>query len=169
MGPSLKLPPGQTVLDVADASRFAFEQFLDLDPHDKVALTRWLLGPYHRAVADLPKRTCTIGHGEIDVLELSMIVENAQVLLEQALDAAAKPGAEPLLSMLPPTGIDVTPVLDVNGAHGFAPMDVTHTKLAARVLSLLVADYLTRPEDYFGAPHIASTRRRSPFRMRAVS
>ena len=168
MSASLKLSVGRTVLDVADASRFAFEQFLDLDPHDKLTLTSWLVGPYRRAMADVPRRTRTLGHGEVEPYELSTIVSDAQTLLAQAIDAAGKPGAEPLLAMLPATGIEVIPVVDSYGAHGFAPMDVGHTKLGARVLSLLVADYLTRPEDYFAAPEIESTRRRSSFRMRAV-
>ena len=168
MSPSLKLPVGRTVLDVADASRFAFEQFLDLDPHDKLGLTRWLIGPYRRAMADVPKRTRTLAHGEVEPFELSTIVSDAQTVLAQAIDAAGKPGAEPLLAMLPATGIEVVPVLDNYGGRGFAPMDIGHTKLGARVLSLLVADYLTRPEDYFATPEIASTRRRSSFRMRAV-
>ena len=46
----------------------------------------------------------------------------------------------------------MTAVHDVYGGHGFVPMDFARTKLTERVMSLVVADYLTRPDDF--AEHI---------------
>lgn len=161
MRPSIKLPAGRTVLDVADASRVALEQFLALDPLDKLALSQWLIGPYRRATSDAPKRVHRAGSGEFQqVAQLASIVSNAQVILDQAIAAASTPGAEGLLALLPPT-VDVVPVHDAYGARGFAPMDVTHAKLAVRLLSLLLADYLTRPDDYVAKTAPGNARRPS--------
>ncbi len=149
------------MLDVADASRAAIEQFLALDPLDKLALSQWLVGPYRTAVSDAPKRVHVTSSGEFHRVEqLASIVSNAQVILDQAIAAASTPGAEGLLVLLPPT-VDVVPVHDAYGARGFAPMDVAHAKLATRLLALLLADYLTRPDDYIAKSTPGSPRRPS--------
>jgi hypothetical protein len=65
--------------------------------------------------------------------------------------AAARPGAEGLVAVLPSV-VDVVPTRDVYGAHGFAPLNQMHTRLATRVFTLLIADYLTRPDAYLADP-----------------
>ena len=163
MRPSLKLPEGKTVLDVADASREAIETFLALDPHDKVALSGWLIGPYRRAVAYAPKRLHASGAGgSVTQLALAGVVASAQQHLKKALEGASTPGAEGLLELVPSTA-DIVPVHDAFGGRGFAPQDVAHQKLASRVLVLLLADYLTRPDEY-----VSGKRRRPSVRMLAL-
>ena len=158
MRPSLELPHGKTVLDVADASRVAIEQFLALEPNDKAALSQWLIGPYRRAVAFAPKRLFSpTGGGTVTQLVLTSVVSDAQALLTRAIEGASKPGAEQLLELVPRV-VDVIPVHDAHDGHGFAPQDVAHAKLASRVLVLLLADYLTRPDEYVGQKRRPSTR-----------
>lgn len=141
MRPSHRLPPGKTVLDVADASRDALEQFLALDPYDKLALSQWLIGSYRRAVSFAPKSFHAPNpHG-------SSVVEHAQQLLDAAIARASEPGAEALLALFPEI-VDVVPVHDAFGGRGFAPQDAANATLATRVLTLLLADYLTRADDY---------------------
>ena len=49
---------------------------------------------------------------------------------------------------------------DIYGASGFIPIDARRGRLADRVLALLLADYLTRPDDFLARPPAASTRPR---------
>jgi len=158
MRPSLELPRGRTVLDVADAARVALDAFLAIDPNDKAALSQWLIGPYRRAVAFAPKRIFSSGGGgSVTQLALTSVVADAQALLRRALEGASQPGAEALLELVPRV-VDVIPVHDTHGGHGFAPQDVAHAKLASRVLVLLLADYLTRPDEYLGQKRRPSTK-----------
>jgi hypothetical protein len=163
MRPSLELPHGKTVLDVAEASRAAIDHFVALDCHDKAALSQWLIGPYRRAVAFAPKRLFSpTGGGSVTQLVLSSVVADAQALLARALDGASKPGAEALLELVPRV-VDVIPVHDAHGGHGFAPQDIAHAKLGSRVLVLLLADYLTRPDTY-----VSGDKRHPSVRMLAL-
>ena len=168
MRPSLELPRGRTVLDVADASRVAIDAFLAIDPNDKGALSQWLIGPYRRAVAFAPKRLFSRGGGgSVTQLALASVVSDAQALLERAIEGASQPGAEALLELVPRV-VDVIPVHDAHGGHGFAPQDVAHAKLASRVLVLLLADYLTRPDEYVGDTPNPPIKRRPSTRMLAL-
>ena len=161
MRPSLKLPQGKTVLDVADAARDALEDFLALDPNDKLALSQWLIGPYRRAVGFAPKRFHTpSSHTHVEQLALSTVVSNAQAVLDQAIDGASEPGAERLLQLIPES-VDVVPVHDAFGGRGYAPQDLAHAKLSTRLLTLLLADYLTRPDDYVAKRGPGKARRPS--------
>jgi hypothetical protein len=45
---------------------------------------------------------------------------------------------------------DVVPLVDRVGRVGFAPVDREKTRLSDRILSLLCADFLARPDDYEG-------------------
>jgi len=148
MRPSLKLAPGTVVLDVADACRDALEEFLALDPNDKHALSRWLVGTYRKATSFGPRRLeVGVASHAVSPLSIAEIVKHAQDEITAAIDAAAEPGAERLLARIPDV-VDVIPVHDAYGGRGFAPQDVPHARLATRVLALLLADYLTRPDDY---------------------
>jgi len=163
MRPSLPLPRGKTVTEVADASRAAIDQFLMIDPNDKAALSQWLIGPYRRAVAFAPKRLpAHVGGGSVTQLALASVVSEAQALLRRALDGASKPGAEGLLELVPRV-VDVIPVHDAHGGHGFAAQDVAHAKLGSRVLVLLLSDYLTRPDAY-----VSGEKRHPSARMLAL-
>ncbi len=161
MRPSLRLPPGKTVLDVADASRDALEEFLALDANDKLALSQWLIGSYRRATSFAPKAFHTPApHAKVEQLTLSSVVLHAQQVLDTAITRASEPGAEGLLALMPEV-IDVVPVHDAFGGRGFAPQDVSNSKLATRVLTLLLADYLTRADDYVAKRGPGKARRPS--------
>lgn len=168
MRPSLELPRGRTVIDVADASRVALDTFLAMDPNDKAALSQWLIGPYRRAVAFAPKRVFSRnGGGSVTQLALTSVVSDAQALSRRAIEGASQPGAEALLELVPRV-VDVIPVHDAHGGHGFAPQDAAHAKLASRVLVLLLADYLTRPDEYLGDTPKPPIERRPSTRMLAL-
>lgn len=151
MRPSIRLPEGTVVTDVADGAREAIESFLALEPGDKLALSRWLIGPYRRATRFAPRRlnptSPSSAHGPATPLSVREIVAHVQEELGAAIDAASEPGAERLLARLPES-IDVVPVHDAFGGRGFAPMDVAHVRLLERVTALLMADYLTRPDEF---------------------
>jgi hypothetical protein len=172
MRPSLELPRSTTVEDVANAARAALGEFLDLDPHDKFALSKWLVGPYRRATSYGPRRITPAPHEHATVshASVSSVVEHAQDLTRAAVAAAERPGADGLLALMPAV-VDVIPVHDVYGGHGFAPVDAAHAHLDARALALLLADYLSRPDEYVEVPPPASSgpRRFSSSKIRALS
>ena len=57
----------------------------------------------------------------------------------------------------------VRPAHDVYGNHGFVPLDQARMRLPDRVLALLVADYLTRPDDFQSdLPRISGTHSTNP-------
>jgi len=148
MRSSLKLPAGTVVLDVAEASRKALEDFLAIDPTDKNALSRWLIGSYRNATRFAPRRFQSgITTPPVSPISLTEIVRHAQEETLDAIDAASEPGAERLLARIPDM-VDVIPVHDAYGGRGFAAQDASHARLATRVLAVLLADYLTRPDDY---------------------
>ena len=60
--------------------------------------------------------------------------------------AALSPGAEGLARSLPEV-LKLAEVIDSQGATGFAAVDVPCC-LADRALALIVAEYLTRPEEF---------------------
>lgn len=148
MRPPHHLPPDVSVREIADAAREALDAFLALSAVDAHGLLDWFKGPYRRAVtlAHVPMGGWVPGeHGT--TLPVALVVRDAQQTVIEAMRAAAVPGAEGLVSMLPST-VDVVPVQDADGLQGFAPLDRAHAHLATRVLSLLLADYLTRPDEY---------------------
>jgi len=64
--------------------------------------------------------------------------------------AAGRRGIDELVALLPPI-VHVEPAHDTLGNRGFVPIDGPNMLLVDRVLALLVADYLTRPNDYLPA------------------
>jgi hypothetical protein len=140
------------VHDVADASRAALDEFLALDPQDVHALSRWFAGPYRRGVSFAGRRRGSTGpRGAVPYTPIPELVSSAKATVRAVMAAAARPGAEGLVAVLPSV-VDVVPTRDVFGAHGFAPLNLSHTRLATRVLTLLIADYLTRPDGYLADP-----------------
>jgi hypothetical protein len=163
MRPALQLPDGVRVADVANASRLALDEFLALDPQDTRLLSSWFAGPYHRAVSFAGRRAASSDARTASHSPIPELVANAQATIGEAILAASKPGAEGLVAMLPSI-IDVIPIRDVFGVHGFAPVNQAHARLAIRVLTLLVADYLTRPDDYLAYGSRRPTLRSIPGR-----
>jgi len=78
---------------------------------------------------------------------------------------SAQRGVDALVTLLPPITF-VIPVHDAFGNHGFVPVDESRERLSERVLCLLVADYLTRTEDFLEATESLVP---SPRRARAGS
>jgi hypothetical protein len=62
-----------------------------------------------------------------------------------------------------PSVVDIVPTRDVLGAHGYAPLNQAHARLATRVFTILIADYLTRPDAYLGDAARSVTPRRQVF------
>ena len=141
----IRLADGISVNDVADASREALRAFMVLPSH-KRALAEWLVGPYERAISfvhgSAPRSRDTGAPTSLDEL-----VVRTKGELSRAIYASTSPGAEDLIRDLPAI-VQVRPVVDEWGCHGFAPFTVPNTRLVDRGLSLLMADYLTRADDF---------------------
>ena len=153
--PTLHLPASVTVTDVADAARLALTQFLVMDA-EKRALSAWLVGPYGRATAFAPHRSHSVrppasvrARSSFPPPELAIeeLVEHAKSEARATLTAAVQGGPEALVQRMPSV-VQVIRVDDAFGGHGFAPIDAPKLKLSDRLLSLLVADFLTRPDDF---------------------
>lgn len=155
MRPSIQLPIGVRVGEVAAASRQALDDFLALHPQDSQALGDWFSGAYRRAVDFTGRQASPTSTGARLVSRDSAklpgedLVAHVQAAVRVAKDTAANGSAE-LVALLPPL-VAVVPVHDAEGGHGFAPLNEGHARLATRVLTLLLAHYLTCPGDYFRA------------------
>lgn len=137
-----------TVHEVASHCRGALDEFLALDPQDVRGLSRWFTGSYRRAVGAAGSRRPlpeALAHGGPPSIQQT--TSSAQATLRAAMKAAAEPGARGLVAMLPPV-LELIAVRDVFGGRGYAPLNPWCTRLETRVLSLLMAEYLTSPGDY---------------------
>jgi hypothetical protein len=153
--PTLHLPRSVTLTDVADACRTAVSRFLAL-PLEKRPLSEWLVGPYAQATSFVPRRRPTSipppsSRGPVSPSErIEDIVAHAQAEAHATIGAAATGGPEALVARLPSL-VHVLRVEDAFGARGFAPIDAPRMKLNERILSLILADFLTRPDDFVRA------------------
>ena len=149
--PSLLLPGHVTVDAVADASRAALRAFMVLDAN-KRALSEWLVGPYRAATSFGPGRLKTHSSAppaqarHTTPMNIQDLVTMSKDVVRAAVEASRR-GVDDLVELLPPV-VQVIPVHDHLGFHGFVPVDEARTRLCDRALSLLVADYLTRPDDF---------------------
>lgn len=122
--------------------------FLALDAHDVRGLAAWFQGPYQAAVSVAGRCTrSTVPPERATQTPVSETVATAQAMLRSAILAASEPGASHLVAMLPCV-VDVVSVRDGSGARGYAPRNQVCAPLRTRVLTLLIADYLTRPDEY---------------------
>jgi hypothetical protein len=143
MLPTLTLPDGVTVRDVAERVRDALAEFDTLDP-TKYALAHWLTGAYRNALVVGGRDHWPFTLNMTSDVELA--VPHAQrVVSETRLAARQQDGR--FIQRLPPR-VHVVRVRGEDGAHGFAPIDVRGAPIVARALSLFLADYLMRPEGY---------------------
>jgi hypothetical protein len=165
-GLSVALPGPVAVHDAADASRRAVHAFLAMGP-DKVALSAWLVGPYREATSFGPRRfhrahLVPTGVHYTTATNIRDLVTMARTVVVAAL-AAARRGIDDLVELLPPV-VQVAPAHDMYGNHGFVPVDEARMHLVDRVLALLVADYLTRPDHFQpGRPAISGTHSTDPW------
>lgn len=156
--PTLHLARSVSVIDVADVSRRAVTQFLAM-PADKRALSEWLVGIYAQATSFAPRRPHTRpsgappssrpgAPGSVSPPErIEDLVATVKSEAHATIAAALEGGPDALVRRLP-TVVHILRVEDAFGGRGFAPVDAPRIKLNDRVLSLLVADFLTRPDDF---------------------
>lgn len=146
------LAPGARVLDVADASRRAAQLFMvGALSWGRLELAQWLVGPYASAVAST--RPLANGSGERRALGQAWPLDEftVQHLLASSRDEVTvrlralttMPAAREQIA----AGI-VAGIVDSTSAIGYGPIDRRPMRLVDRVVSLFVADRLTRPADY---------------------
>lgn len=171
--PMLHLERSVTVTDVADAARSALADFMGMPP-EKRDLSEWLVGSYARATRFVPRRPHSLPPpGSRPPPSQSEQIEDLVVAAKRdgqsIITAAVDGGAEALVQRLPSV-VPIMRVEDAFGGHGFAPLDGPRLRLADRVLSLIVADFLTRPDDFARAMGSAPRPRitRSGFSARVV-
>ena len=143
MIPTMPLPRGVRAIDVSDRVCDALDEFDTLEPN-KYALAHWLSHAY--------RNTLVVGACDQRLFTLrvtstvEVVIAEARRALAEARSAACRlDGA--FIDKLP-SHVHVVRVRDAWGETGFAPLDRHGSTLTARVLSLLVADYLMRPEAY---------------------
>lgn len=153
MAGEIPLHHGVSLNDVADATRDAIVGFLELAP-TKADLTQWLRGPYRRATSFVPHvmRSLATVEQPLAAHELADVIHHAQCAARQAIAATLSPSAEGLARTLPPV-LKLAEIADHHGNAGFAAVDVPCC-LADRVLALIVAEYLTRPEEFVEAAEV---------------
>jgi hypothetical protein len=148
MTAAVALNVGVSVMDVADASREAVERFLQLAP-TKAELGAWLRGIYRRATSFIPQpvRSLAVREHSLDDGDVADVVHHAQCAARQAIAAAISPGAEGIARSLPDV-LHLAAITDMYGGCGFTAVDTNAACLADRVLALIVAEYLTRPDEF---------------------
>lgn len=143
MVPTMQLQRGTRAIDVSDRICDALSEFDTLEPN-RYALAHWLAHAYRSTLVvgarDQWPFTLRVT-SSVDVV----IAEARRALAEVRKAARTLDGA--FVEKLPPR-VHVVRIRDEWGQTGFAPIDVRGASLTARVLSLLLADYLTRPEAY---------------------
>jgi signal transduction histidine kinase len=150
--PSVALRRPFVLQEAADASRDALRAFLAMDPGE-LSLSDWLAGPYRNATCFGSRRVRSQASyappGIPPQASVEDLVTMAKTVVVAAL-AAGRRGIDELVALLPPI-VHVEPAHDTLGNRGFVPIDGPNMLLVDRVLALLVADYLTRPNDYLPA------------------
>ena len=143
MVPTMPLPRGMRVIDVSDRIRDALAEF-DLLETNRYALAHWLSHAYRNTLVVGPRDQSPFTLHVTSSVEV-VIAEARRALAESRAAARRLDGA--FIERLP-ARVHVVRIRDDWGETGFGPIDVRGATLTARVLSLLLADYLMRPEAY---------------------
>ncbi len=112
---------------------------------EKAQLAMWLLGPYSAVAQNVealpPSSRPQMRH--IDANTIANVIDNARAEVEFKLERLHDPltSSDVALTMIE-AGF-VAPIVDANGAGGWAPTTTAH-RLADRVLSLFVAAFLSQ-------------------------
>jgi hypothetical protein len=151
------------IAQALDACRQAVCALLVLPPEpDQV--TQWLAGPYHEATRfagkarSIVRRTVPPPEAAAEAAD----VVDAQRRTARLIEAAGR-GGDALVRLLPAVVL-IRPAHDGFGGRGVVPFDAPRATLVDRALSLALADYLTRPEDFLAQDYptsAASLRRLS--------
>jgi hypothetical protein len=129
------------VFHVGDRICDALDEFERLEPN-RYALADWLAHAYRHTLVGACASPVTLRvSSSVEVV----IAEARRALAEARVAARRSDGA--FIGKLPHR-VHLVRVRDEQGQSGFAPIDVHGASLTARVLSLLVADYLMHPEAY---------------------
>lgn len=134
--------------EVAAAARSSYLGFLaEVAPSGtKRALAEWLRGSYAYAV--LPRTSGARTPGTIDPSSLTELVDEAKSRVARGLRALAQPEVGMHLSMQAHIEGWVLPFQDLYGQPGFLPVDRARMRLGDRVMSLVAADYMMRPDSF---------------------
>jgi hypothetical protein len=149
----LALPARARVATFADGCRAAAFDFVNrvAPSRDKASLAEWLRGPYRSHVVMLARsRTRRMGPASVVPGALDRLLGRTRLEVGVGLLRArdAEDGVSFAFSAL--AGGLVYRCQDAQGAQGWVPVANPRMRLAERVLSLVAADYLLRPEDYAG-------------------
>jgi hypothetical protein len=138
--PSVPLPAAVGIAQALDASRVALCALLVLRP-EPLDLKDWLAGPYYQA-ARFAGKLSSIGGCQGDPSD----IVDAQKRTARIIEVAGR-GGDALVKLLPAV-VHIRPAHDRFGGRGFVPLDVRGAPLFDRALSLALADYFTRPDDF---------------------
>ena len=128
----------------------ALEELLVLDA-SHFALAHWLRHSYRNALVVGGREHWPFALRLATSLDVA--IEDAKRQLVRARRAARALDGSFFANL--PARVHVVRTRDRDGAIGFSPIDVRGASLAARGLSLLLADYLTHPERYLGSSSAA--------------
>lgn len=151
------LPPGYTVYGIADACRAASLEFLSGSNAgwSRRELAGWLVGPYGSVVAPFSRRSSTpppsgIARvpGTVESVRVESLLASVRTAVVQRLIGCRESWTAARFARNMVDGGFVVGVSDEGGAIGYAPLDGRDMRLVDRVTSLVVADYLTRPNDF---------------------
>jgi hypothetical protein len=139
----------RSVAHVADACRDAFLELLSPwgATWGSAELSRWLAGPYRAATQarglgrGKDARSWLASVHESDVLDH---VQSARIAAKTALESAIRNDGRFAVVML-------SEAMVVPSGKGYTPVDVEDAPLAKRAVSLVAADFLTRPDAYQAA------------------
>jgi hypothetical protein len=147
----LALPAGARVASFADGCRAAALDFVNhvAPSNDKALLADWLRGPYRAHVVTLVRsRTKRIGAATVVPRALARLLGQARFQVSLGLAAASDPVDGVSFGFSALAAGHVYRAQDAFGAPGWVPVGQPRMRLSDRVLSLVAADYLLRPEDY---------------------
>jgi hypothetical protein len=143
-----------SVVEVADGARAAALAFLAASRSacGRREIAAWLLE--HYAVATRPARSIAPRRGQRTASSDRIGEQNVEELVAtvrrdvlKRLASARTWNPSSFQKIMLDRGI-VAGAQDQRGAIGYAPVDVPDALLVDRVMSLFVADFLTRPDDY---------------------
>ncbi|MBX3197236.1 MAG: hypothetical protein KF894_03685 [Labilithrix sp.] len=151
-----RLPHGWRVHEQADACRSAAFGFVwsARAPWGKRELARWLAGPYAAAIA--ATREPVAARATAQAIRLRPVSDDAvrelvawsYARVIATLHSLGRWRDDPRFARRMIDGGIVVGVIDATSEIGYAPVAAREMRLADRVSSLFVADFLTRPGDY---------------------
>lgn len=147
------LPPGLRVKDQADACRSAGLAFMwcARASWGKRELAQWLVGPYAAATKTTTRRAAISTRPpprSIPVDTVHALLARSHAHVVAILRACTTWQNDEGFARRMVEGDVVVGVMDVESGIGYAPVAAPGMRLVERVVSLFVADFLTRPSDY---------------------